>query len=156
LIGKAKAGSRNETSVFAAFDLGPSMLSIAGVTKPADIAFDGEDLAPVLLGYSEASRRAPIFWRRPPDRKNWLPHIAESQPDLTVREGNWKLLCDYDGLNPILYDMSTDIAEAHDCASDHPEIVERLKSKVLAWHASMPADNGPQIPAEKPKGKGKK
>lgn len=156
LMEKGKAGSRNETSVFAAFDLGPSMLSIAGVTKPTDIAFDGEDLAPVLLGRSEASRHAPIFWRRPPDRKNWLPHMVEPQPDLSVREGQWKLLCDYDGLNPTLYDLGSDIAETHDCASDHPEIVEHLKAAVLKWHASMPADNGPQIPAEKAKGKKRK
>lgn len=156
MMEKTKAGTRNESSVFAAFDLGPSMLSVASVKKPESVTFDGEDLAPVLLGRSTESRKAPIYWRRPPDRKNWLPHFVEAQPDLSVREGRWKLLCDYDGLNPILYDLDADIAEAHDCASDHTETVERLKTAVLKWHASMPPDKGPEIPAEKPGKKGGK
>ncbi|MBX7206735.1 MAG: sulfatase-like hydrolase/transferase [Verrucomicrobiaceae bacterium] len=150
LMEKGRAGTRNETSVFAAFDLVPSMLTIAGVKKPSGVSFDGEDLAPVLLGRGTASRQAPVFWRRPPDRKNWLPHIAESQPDLSVREGRWKLLCEYDGLNASLYDMEADRGERHDCASDHPEVVARLKQAAMSWHQSMPPDKGPQLPAEKP------
>ena len=70
LIAKDKAGTHNETSVFAAFDLVPSLLALAGVSKPADATFDGENLSPVLLGKSTASRAASLFWRRPPDRKS--------------------------------------------------------------------------------------
>lgn len=63
---------------------------------PADVAFDGEDLSGTLLGTKPASQSAPIFWRQP-DRKSWPPQIPEPQPDLAVRNGQWKLLCDYDG-----------------------------------------------------------
>ena len=146
---KSKQGTNNQSSVFAAFDLVPSILTLAGVAKPAGINFDGEDVAPVLLGKSDASRHAPVFWRRPPDRKNWLPHIVESQPDLTVREGNWKLLCDYDGTHPVLYEVGKDQSETKDVASEHPDIVARLKAAAIAWHQSMPADKGPELPAGK-------
>ena len=129
------------------------MLTIAGIAIPDAISFDGENLAPVLLGKSTASRTAPIFWRRPPDRKNWPPHITEPQPDLAMREGDWKLLCEYDGTKPQLYDLAKDRAETTNVAEQHPDVVERLTKAVLAWHQSMPPDNGPAIGPEKPKAK---
>jgi uncharacterized sulfatase len=148
LIEKGRAGTHNEASVFAAFDLVPSLLAIAGVTAPTAIAFDGENLVPVLLGRSAASRSAPIFWRRPPDRKTASPALPERLPDLAVREGNWKLLCEYDGTQPQLYDLATDRGEARNVAAQHPDLVARLTAKLLAWHRAMPADNGPALGAK--------
>jgi uncharacterized sulfatase len=156
IIEKGKAGTHNETSIFAAFDLVPSLLAIAGVSQPADVKFDGENLAPVLLGQSTASRSAPIFWRRPPDRK--MAYGYGPLPDLSVREGDWKLLCDYDGSKPELYNLATDPGEATNLAAQNSERVTRLTKTVLAWHQSMPPDNGPALPVEPPpaKGRGKK
>ena len=156
LVDPSKASTTNDASVFAAFDLVPSMLSVAGIEVPKDAPFDGQDLSPVLLGKSSASRTAPIFWRRPPDRKNWLPHIIESLPDLAMREGDLKLLCEYDGTQPQLYDLAKDRAETNNLAGQHPDVVQRMTKAVLDWHHAMPPDNGPAIGPEKPKGKGKK
>lgn len=160
LLEKSAVGTNNQTSVFAAFDLVPSMLSLANVAIPDGVRFDGENLAPVLLGKSTASRSAPIYWRRPPDRKNWLPHFAEPQPDLAVRDGDWKFLCEYDGSKPRLYNVTTDQAESLNLAAQNPDVVSRLTAAVEAWHSSVPPDNGPDLPAEIPgkkgKGKGKK
>jgi len=157
LIESSKAGTNNQSSVFAAFDLVPSMLSLANVATPDGVQFDGEDLAPVITGKSESSRQAPIFWRRPPDRKNWLPHIAEEMPDLAVRDGGWKFVCEYDGSQPRLFDISTDQGETVNLAAQNPEVVTRLTTTVRAWNQSVPPDNGPILPAQKslPKGKGK-
>jgi arylsulfatase A-like enzyme len=160
LLEKSAVGTNNQTSVFAAFDLVPSMLSLANVAIPDGVRFDGENVAPVLLGKSTASRSAPIYWRRPPDRKNWLPHFAEPQPDLAVRDGDWKFLCEYDGSKPRLYNVTTDQAESLNLAAQNPDVVSRLTAAVEAWHSSVPPDNGPDLPAEIPgkkgKGKGKK
>jgi arylsulfatase A-like enzyme len=156
LIAKDRAGAHNETSGLAAFDLVPSLLAIAGVVQPVDVKFDGEDLAQVLLGKSTVSRSAPLFWRRPPDRKT--AYGVGPLPDLSVREGGWKLLCDYDGSKAELYNLATDPGEATNLAAQHTELVTRLTAAVLAWHRSMPPDNGPALAAEQPpaKGKGKK
>ncbi len=147
-IPAAVQGTRNESSVFAAFDIVPSILTLAQAKAPGNVKFDGEDVSATLTGRSTASRSAPIFWRRPPDRKNSPPGLPAPQPDLAVRDGNWKLLCDYDGSNPELYDLSTDRAETANRVSDQPEIVKRLTTAVLAWHRSMPADHGPALGAE--------
>ena len=52
------------------------------------------------------SRKNPIFFRRPPDRDSFFG--VKNLPDLAVRSGKWKLLCEYDGSNAELYDLSTD------------------------------------------------
>lgn len=147
-VEKTKAGSVNATSIFAAFDLAPSLLSIAGI-EAKDTAFDGENIAPALLGKNEVSRAAPIFWRRPPDRKTVSEKLKERLPDLAMREGHWKLLCEYDGTQPQLYDLDQDRGESTNLAAKHADIVERMSKALLAWHASMPADNGPALGAVK-------
>ena len=152
LIDKAQAGSVNTQSVFAAFDLAPSLLAIAGI-EAGETAFDGENIAPALLGQIEVSRQKPIFWRRPPDRKTAAPNLPERLPDLAMREGHWKLLCEYDGSKPQLYDLSKDRSETTNIADKHPEVVSRMREAVVNWHQSLPPDNGPALGLEKPKKK---
>ncbi len=154
LIAAAQSGTHNATSVFAAFDLAPSLLRLANAPVPAGVAFDGEDVLATLLGRSTASRSAPLFWRRPPDRKA-SPYGLPPQPDLAMREGDWKLLCDYDGSKPELYDLAQDRGETTNLAARHPDVVRRLTARVLAWHKSMPPDNGPAL-ASAPPSAGKK
>lgn len=156
VIAPERAGAHDATSVFAAFDLVPSLLAIAGAKRPAGVAFDGEDISATLLGRAAASRQAPIHWRRPPDRKSWRPMIPETLPDLAVRDGSWKLLCDYDGSRPLLYDLDKDPGESENLATRHQDIVARLTAAALAWHQSMPADNGPALAVEPPPRPGRK
>ena len=140
LIDSSKAGHLNQDSFFAAIDLVPSLLSIANVDAPAEVKFDGEAMPEVLLGKSERSRSGPLYFRRPPDRNGF--YGDNDLPDLAVREGNWKLLCEYDGSITELYDLAGDRAETTNVAGKHPELVERLKGQLLRWHGEMPADNG--------------
>jgi len=141
LLAKEGAGSVNKSSVFCAIDLAPSLLDIAGAAAPKGVALDGENLSPTLLGKSPASRKAPIFFRRPPDRDD--AYGVKHLPDLAVREGDWKLLCEYDGSQPELYNLATDRGESTNLAANHPDVVKRLTGALLAWHQAMPPDNGP-------------
>ncbi|QXD25641.1 sulfatase-like hydrolase/transferase [Opitutia bacterium ISCC 51] len=134
-------GTRNDSSVFSAMDLVPSLLSIAGVSAEAD--FDGENLKETLLGNSDASRSQPLFFRRPPDREDFR-HYTEL-PDLAVREGKWKLFCDYDGGSPELYNLQEDPSETSNVISENSEVAGRLTHAVLRWNASMPKDKGESL-----------
>lgn len=144
-ISKENEGSQNATSVFAAFDIVPSLLSLAEVPHPEANTFDGEDLATTIIGREEKSRKAPLYWRRPPDRKTAGAKQKIVLPDLAIREGNWKLLCSYDGTEQELYDLATDAAESNNLARLHPQVADRLAQLVVDWHESMPADHGPQL-----------
>ena len=135
-----RAGHLNRQSVFSAIDLVPTLLSIAGSEGPKGVVYDGESLPDVLLGRAERSRVAPIFFRRPPDRDAF--YGDQDLPDLAVRLHKWKLLCEYDGSEPELYDLQVDREERDNVADSNPDVVARLQSDLLKWHASMPADNG--------------
>lgn len=139
-VAKEKAGSNNSSSVLAGIDLAPSVLKLAGVTQPTEVDFDGQVLTDVLLGQSNSSRSKPIFFRRPPDR----PHhnVEGNLPDLAIRDGHWKLLCEYSGASPQLYKIHTDAGETTNVAAANLEIVERLTTTLLDWNNSMPADKG--------------
>jgi uncharacterized sulfatase len=145
-MAKERIGGTDAASVFAAMDLAPSLTRLAGLPFPAGL--DGVDLSATLLGGTSPVPRRSLCWRRPPDRKTWAPALATPQPDLAIREGDWKLLCEYDGSKPILYDLAKDRGETNDLAAKEPSVVVRLTAAVLAWHRSMPADNGPALGAE--------
>lgn len=132
LIADKSAGGVNRVSVLAAIDLCPSLLKLSGAPALPGVAYDGEEMLGTLLGRSDASRGNPIFFSRPPDRKNF--YGFKDLPDLAVRDGKWKLLCDYDGGRPELYDLSTDPGEATNLAADQPAHVLDLTDAVLRWY----------------------
>ena len=86
---------------------------------------------PTILGKSEASREAPIFFSRPPDRKSY--YGFENLPDLAVREGRFKLLCDYDGGRPLLYNLEADPGETRNLAEQRPNLANELTEKTTGW-----------------------
>ena len=117
-------GKVNTTSVFAAIDLAPSLSHVVGAPLEKGVKLDGEILSKTLLGQSLNSRSAPLFFRRPPDRKNFGP--SKELPDLAMREGKWKLLCDFDGGRPELYDLETDPSETRNLATQHQTILSAM------------------------------
>ena len=125
-------------AVFSAIDLVPTLLDLTGVTKPDGVEFDGESLPNVLTGRG-GSRQAPIFFRRPPDRDSF--YGVEDLPDLAVRSGKWKFLCEYDGTAGQLYDLKIDRGETTNLAGQHADVVSRLSTALIAWHQSMPPDH---------------
>ena len=140
LLKKEAAGTWNRESVFAAIDLAPTLLAMANVDHIAEVKFDGEVLRGILTGKAQPSRKQPLFFRRPPDRDAF--YGDNDLPDLAVREGDWKLLCEYDGSDAELFNLADDPSEKTNVASDHAAIVTRLTKEVIAWHESMPQDNG--------------
>lgn len=133
-------GRRNETAVFQSTDFVPSLLKIADVKVPADIVFDGEDFSSVILGNAlTQERKAPIFWRRPPDR----PGPQNNRfPDLALRDRNWKFLMQFDGARPQLYDLSKDVSESNNLSGQHPELVEKYRKMLTDWNQTLPKDAG--------------
>jgi len=139
LLADDSAGSINDESFFSSIDINRSLYSLANAQLPEDHTLDGEDLLATLLGRSKESRRSPLFFRRPPDR----PGTAlEDNPDLAVRHGKWKLLVNYAGADPQLYDIIADPTESENLADSFPEIVAELMAATSQWDAEMPTDAG--------------
>jgi arylsulfatase A-like enzyme len=135
-ISEEAQGYRNSESFFSAIDIVPSILDFTGTTAPKETRLDGESLIHTILGEKSTSRQSPIFYSRPPDRKEYYGFA--NLPDLAMRKGNWKLLCDYDGSRPELYNITEDPGETINLAEIHPERIKTMTDQLLAWWNSMP------------------
>lgn len=160
LLAQEMQGKVNEQSVLCALDVNRSLYTLTGTPLPEGATLDGEDVLDTLLGKIQKSRTAPIFFRRPPDRPGFgHGYDNEDNPDLAVRAGKWKFLINYDGSEPQLYDLESDVGETLNLVADHPEVAEDLKIALFEWNGTMPADAGDpsfQAPAaEKQEGNGK-
>jgi uncharacterized sulfatase len=142
---ESKRGATNEDNYFCALDIPRSLANIAGVKVSNDVGLDGEDVSATLLGLQRRSRTMPIYWRRPPDRPG-TKH--EDYPDLAMREGRWKLLCEYDGSDPQLYDLVADRSETTNLAEAQKEIVMKMFEKLAEWNQAMPVDRGAELESE--------
>ncbi|MBK8978758.1 MAG: sulfatase-like hydrolase/transferase [Planctomycetes bacterium] len=143
LLADGVAGTVDGTSVFSAIDLNRSLYALTDAVLPAGHELDGEDVSDTLLGRSRGGRRAPLFFRRPPDRPGDDPRSGMGDnPDLAVRDGRFKLLTNYDGSATRLFDLQTDPGESRDLAAEHPDVTARLRAALLAWDAGLPRDAG--------------
>jgi uncharacterized sulfatase len=134
-----RANHVDRQSVFAAIDLVPTLLDLTSTAWPRGVSFDGESLVDTLLGHG-GSRRAPLYFRRPPDRDAF--YGVSDLPDLAMRAGKWKFLCEFDGSDPQLYDLDNDRGESNNLVDQHAELVIELRQALLDWHKSMPPDGG--------------
>jgi uncharacterized sulfatase len=135
-VNKDAQGTRNRNSVFSAIDLKPSLLDFANIKESKNTITDGENLIGTILGEEKSSRMAPIFFSRPPDRKNY--YGFNNLPDLAMRHKNWKLLCNYNGSNPQLYDIVSDPGETQNIAHKNTDLVKKMTQQVVDWYKSMP------------------
>lgn len=131
--GKVKAGRVDDTAVLAAVDFLPTVCKLASVEMPG-IQPDGEDVSDVLLGEPRPRTKA-VFWE-------WRGGVAGDPdyrpPRLAVRDGRWKLFCDFDGSDVQLYDIPTDREERNNLAAGNAGVVDRLKASLLAWKKTLP------------------
>lgn len=128
-------GTINNQAVLSSVDLNRSIAAITGATLPTGYQPDGEDLRPILFGKSTASRAEPLMWRRPPDRPS---QPNNRRPDLAIRRGPWKLVCDFDGQNAELYNIVEDESEQRNVVSQQEEVAKQLSDAVLKWNSELP------------------
>jgi arylsulfatase A-like enzyme len=134
LLAEKARGTVNEKTVVAGVDLLPSLVKLAGLQlRGADL--DGENISQSMLGEAQQTRRRPLFWIRPPDRPG---DNREKWPDLSVRDGDLKLLLMEDGSDAQLYDLAKDPGEKNNLTKQKPKVVERLSKELLKWRKSLP------------------
>jgi N-acetylgalactosamine-6-sulfatase len=131
--GHVEAGRRDETSVTGGVDFLPTICKLAGVSVPATVQPDGEDVSDIWLGKSRA-RTKPLHWE-------WLFRVQGENytpPMLAMRDGDWKLFVNHRGSDAQLFNIPQDIGEEHDVAAAHSEVVKSLTEKALTWMKSLP------------------
>lgn len=100
----------------------PTLAALAGVTLPADLHPDGEDLSAVLFGRAPPRPRK-LFWR------------YKASEQAAVRDGDWKYL--RLGGAEHLFNIAEDERERADHKALEPAILKRLKAAYDDWNREM-------------------
>ena len=130
--GQVPAGVENPHQL-AFYDVMPTFCELAGVddyvakytnkNKETDY-FDGLSFAPTLLGKADQPEHEFLYWE------------FEETNQVAVRMGDWKMVSK-DG-KPHLYDLSKDVHEDNDIASQHPDIVKKMVEIAHSQHTESP------------------
>lgn len=105
-------------------DVLATSLAVAGLPLPTDKVYDGVNLVPYLAGDVKTSPHERLCWR------------AMNGKARAVREGSWKLVR-LDGQPAELYDLTNDIAEAKNLATEKPDVLGRLSASLAAWESEL-------------------
>ena len=131
-------------------DVLPTVCGLLGLQAP-DRHLDGCDLSPILTGNEESwTRPQPLFW-----------HLQKSRPIVAMRDGDYSLVAEPDYelstnnmfqeawiptiksgryKNYQLYNLAEDPNQTRDLAAGNPELVERLKVRLLEINDSIMRD----------------
>lgn len=129
--GVTRAGTTCETPVVLT-DLVPTLLEAAGIEPAKAIGpLDGVNISKLLHGESLPART--FCWHFP----NYTNQGG--RPAGAIREGDWKLVEQFEDGSLELYNLAQDIGEAKDVARSEPARTEELAGKLRAWRASVGA-----------------
>ena len=109
-------------------DFYPTLLEMGGVKKyHAPQTIDGRSFLPLLTQTGDPSRGRSLVWNYPNIWGNEGPGISLN---CAIRFNQWKLIYNYKTREKELYDLTHDIGESHNLASERPDIVRKLSHKL--------------------------
>ncbi len=115
-------------------DLCPTICALAKVPAPQPLDF--QDISPLLFDSKPPVGANPrvLFWHQ--------PHYMNQggKPAGVVREGDWKLIEQYEDGSLELYNLAKDPSENTDIAAAEPNRVAALRGKLEAWRRSVGAE----------------
>jgi len=125
-------GGKTWDGLCGALDMFPTLMDMAGLQMPPTKPLDGKDFWPALRDNTPS----------PVEDYYWAWKSSDG-----LRTADWKLLRYSD--HSELYDIHQDVAEAHDVAAAHPDVVKALTAKMDAWVSSIGAALTYQPPPKK-------
>ncbi len=124
--GKTTAGSVIDDPVIA-LDILPTLVEASGNKVEPSWKLDGSSLYRRLIGEVDQLPERSLFWRK-----------GGSKGDRAMRQSKWKVVdLRSKATAPQLFDLDADISEANDLASQQPERLETMLSKLTTWEAEM-------------------
>ena len=137
--GVVEPGSISDVPVIST-DFFPTLMEVAGASKPEGKVVDGESLVPLLEGETQYEER-PIFWHFPAYLQAYMEEqgLWRTTPAGAVRQGPWKLIEFFEDGRLELYNLDEDIGEQENLAEERPRKVQDMHRLLEAWRADVEA-----------------
>ncbi len=126
-------------------DLYPTFIELGGAKTPPAVRqpLDGVSLTPLFAKPAAQLARDTLYWH--------LPHYHHSTPASAIRRGDWKLIEFFEDGALELYNLRTDLGEAHNVARQEPEKAAVLQAALKAWRQKVNAQTPVPNPNYDPK-----
>ena len=137
---KIKAGIICNTPI-CSIDLFPTLTSAAGIPSPqTNGPIDGVNVMPLLTQTGDIQRDA-LYWH--------YPHFSNQQghPGGVIRQGDYKLIENYEDGTLELYNLKDDISETRNIVLDHVELAKSMQQHLHEWLKKVNATMMPRNPA---------
>ena len=122
-------GTVNSTPV-ASIDFYKTFANLSGAGDPAGVTLDGVDLTNILADNTASLGRDSLYWHLP----GYLDDSARDQlPQSVVRNGDMKLVYNYETQTIELYDLTNDIGESTNIAAANGVLVDELSQELMLW-----------------------
>tara|TARA_R110002072_G_scaffold303140_1_gene495607 strand:- start:97597 stop:100281 length:2685 start_codon:yes stop_codon:yes gene_type:complete len=131
-------------STTANYDFYPTLLAAAGISPDPTQKLDGVSTLSTWKNPKSSPNRKEIFWHYPLDEPHFLGGVSAG----AVRSGDWKLIEKFDAPTDSryeLYNLTDDVSETQNLASQFPDRVAELGSRLTAWRSEIGA-NVPSSP----------
>lgn len=131
--GRVPAGTQSDV-VTATMDLLPTLAKLAGGQTPTDRVVDGRDISTLFqtADGSQVQQKPYFFYARTRlvgvRFGKWKLHLPRPEDKRWVKF--WKTEDVVAFSKPMLFDLDADIAESHDLAEQHPEVVAELMKHI--------------------------
>ena len=137
--GTVAAGKVIDTPVIGT-DWTPTLMRAAGRMSPEN---DGLSILALLTG--ETIRTRPLFWH--------FPHYTNQggQPGGAMRDGDWKLIENYEDGSLELYNLKNDVGETNNLASKEAARAMGMQQELHNWLIQMDAQRNTTNPAFVPR-----
>ncbi|MCB1226744.1 MAG: sulfatase-like hydrolase/transferase, partial [Verrucomicrobiales bacterium] len=116
----------------------PTLIDLCDLKAPEGVSFDGQSIAPLLLGTPGDWPDRTLFIERQPD--DIQPATLESNAvPFAVLTERWRMV------NGELYDIQKDPAQSNDVGSAHPEVVAELFTAYEEHYADVMGHGGKPV-----------
>ena len=111
---------------WAFWDFLPTTVELAGASLPDSFQPDGFSLVSMLQG-GPAPKREYFYWE-----------LHERRPIQAIRFGDWKAVRNGPNAPVELYNLKTDVGEAHDLAAEKPDLAAKAEALMKAARVEDP------------------
>jgi arylsulfatase A-like enzyme len=121
-------------------DVYPTLLELAGVTRPKNYPLDGQSLVPWLANAATNVVHQPLYQHFPgylganAQRDTW-----RTTPAGTILSGDWKLMEFFEDGRLELYNLKDDLGETNNLAAKFPDKAKELHAQLAAWRLEIKA-----------------